>query len=176
MKNKILGREARSRGEIRKLILTFAALLILCVILQTTVFARWRWFGIIPDLTFAVVVCLACFCGAEAGAICGIAGGFLIEALGGTGLAVLPVVYFLLGYFVGYFAKKRPDDLRTYAITCASTLPVHAFVTVFYTLVNYHKITGRTFTHILLPETAALVILFACLYFPMKKLAAWVER
>ncbi len=176
MKNKILGREARSRSEIRRYVLTFAALLLVAAVLQTTVLARGRWFGIVPDLTFAVVVCLAYFCGAETGTICGIAGGFLIEALGGHGVAVLPLVYLFLGYVVGFLTQKQPKRLTLYAITGAATLPVHAVVTVFYTLVTYHKLTGYTFTHILLPETGALVILFACLYFPLGKLAAWVQR
>lgn len=176
MKNKILGREARNRSEIRRYVLTSAALLLLTVVLQTTVLARWRWFGIVPDLTFAVVVCLAYFCGAETGAICGIAGGFLIEALGGHGLAILPLVYLFLGYVIGFFAKRQPQGLRSYALIGAVTLPIHAAVTVFYTLVTYHKLTGYTFTHILLPETGALVILFALLYFPLKKLTDWVQR
>ena len=176
MKNKILGREARNRSEVRRYVLTSAALLLLTVVLQTTVLARWRWFGIVPDLTFAVVVLLACFCGAETGAICGIAGGFLIEALGGHGVSILPVVYLFLGYVIGYFTKKQTKDLRRYALICAATLPVHAVITVFYTLVTYHKLTGYTFTHILLPETAALVILFALLYFPLGKLTGWMRR
>ena len=158
MKNKILGREARNRSEIRRYVLTSAALLFVTVVLQTTVLARGRWFGIIPDLTFAVVVCLGYFYGAETGAICGIAGGFLIEALGGTGISILPVVYLFLGYVIGFFAKRQPKGISSYALISAATLPVHAIVTVFYTLVTYRKLTGYTFTHILLPETAALVI------------------
>ena len=176
MKNKILGREARSRSEIRRYVLTSALLLLVTVVTQTTVLARWRWFGIVPDLTFAVIVCLAYFRGAETGAICGIAGGFLIEALGGEGVSILPLVYLFLGYVTGFFAKRQPKGLPSYALICAATLPVHALVTVFYTLVAYRKLSGYTFTHRLLPETGALVILFLLLCFPMKKLNAWVKK
>ena len=176
MRNKILGREAQNRSQIRRYVLTATILLLVTVVVQTTILARWRWFGIVPDLTFAVVVCLAIFCGPETGAICGIAGGFLIEALGGHGVAVLPLIYLFLGYGIGCLTKTQSKRLTLYAIVGAATLPIHAMVTIFYTLINAHTLTGYTIGKVILPETAALVLLYGILYLPLRKLSERIRN
>ena len=169
----ILGRMAQNRARAWRYIVSLGLLLVVSASLQTTVLARWRLFGVIPDLTFAVVIAVACFSGRETGAILGIASGFLTEALGAQGVSILPVVWFLCGYLCGHLASRLPGGFPTYLVVAGASLPVHALTTLFYVAVTYRSLhLGATLLRVILPETGALILVFLALYFPLKFLCA----
>ena len=74
-----------------------ALLLLTLAILQTSFFGFFPLFGAVPDLVLLGVISVALMMGERAGGICGLAGGVLLDSLGGTGVALLPLFYFLLG-------------------------------------------------------------------------------
>ena len=164
----ILGRAAQSRARVWRFVVTLGLLLVVSVSLQTTVLARWRLFSVVPDLTFAVVVAVAFFCGKETGAICGIAGGFLLEALGAQGVSILPLVWFLCGYLCGHFASLFPKSIPTYLVAVGVSLPIHALTTLFYVAVTYRSLhLATTLLRVILPESGALVVTFLVVGFPL---------
>lgn len=76
-----------------------AALTILLALLQTTIFARFRPFGAIPDLMLPLVVAIGMTEGEQWGAVWGLIAAYMIESLGAGGISLLPLLYMPAGYF-----------------------------------------------------------------------------
>ena len=111
-----------SRLYLRKALLYGAACLLLGVV-QTTVLAPHAPLGVTPDLMLAFVVAIGFWDGERIGGVTGIAAGFLIDALGSTGLSLMPLCYLLIGYVSGLcagkiFSKNFPSYM-IYAMTAS---------------------------------------------------------
>ena len=86
----------RSDPRLRLPIMFVAALL-----LQTTVLARMRLFGVMPDFMLLVAVAGGITAGATRGATLGFASGMLIDLFLPTPLGLSALVFTLVGYGVG---------------------------------------------------------------------------
>jgi len=86
----------RSDPRLRLPIMFVTALL-----LQTTVLARLRLFGVMPDFMLLVAVCGGITAGATRGATIGFASGMLIDLFLSTPLGLSALVFTLVGYGVG---------------------------------------------------------------------------
>ncbi len=86
----------RSDPRLRLPIMFVAALL-----LQTTVLARMRVFGVMPDVMLLVAICGGITAGATRGATLGFASGMLIDLFLSTPLGLSALVFTLVGYAVG---------------------------------------------------------------------------
>lgn len=78
----------------------FSVLLLICALLQVSFF---KVMGTVP----AIVLCFVCGigfnCGEKVGGVCGIAGGFFIDILGGAGICISPFTFMLAGFGCGFF-------------------------------------------------------------------------
>lgn len=86
-------------------ILVFSLLVVGAAVLQTSFFGAAGFFPAAPDLLLSVIVGIAIYDGERSAAVAGIGAGFLCEALGGAGTALMPVFYLLTGYTVGIFSR-----------------------------------------------------------------------
>jgi hypothetical protein len=136
-------------------------LLLLCSLLQTTLFARFRPFGAIPDLMLTAVIAIAMLEGEKWGAIAGLFAAFLIESMGGGDLNLLPLLYMPAGYFAPivtelYFTDSAPVR---FMYSAAAGLG-RAFLTLMYLALTTADFRLGLFTmRILLPEYAATLLL-----------------
>ena len=76
-------------------------LMIAALLLQTTVLARMRLFGVMPDLMLLVAVAGGITAGSSRGAALGFASGMLIDLFLPTPLGLSALVFTLVGYGVG---------------------------------------------------------------------------
>ncbi len=106
--------ETVAKGVVCALLIVFFALL------QTTMFTRFRPFGVVPDLMLPLVIAIAMTEHERWGAICGIIAAFVIESLGGESLTLLPLLYMPCGYLCGILTVHYFRD----------ALPVRALYTV----------------------------------------------
>lgn len=173
-----LGRQARTRALIWRYCLTIGAFVLFAALLEVSLFARWKPFGAVPDLMIATVFAFSFFCGCYAGAITGIAAGVLIDALGSVGISILPVVYLLVGYVSGYYAKLlSASRYGNYLFYLLFVVLVRAAVTVLYASLNFAEIhLPEILLHAVLPEAAGTFLFGALLFFPVWALARWMER
>ncbi len=174
----IFGRLSQNRARALKFVLTETILFLAVILLQTTLFARIRLFGAVPDLCFITLILISYFCGKEVGAITGIAAGFAVDALGSVGISLLPVLYLFCGYLFGYFTRAiYPKRYLSYLIVLAAAIPVKMVITFVYICINYQtihllEIMGR----ILLPEAAATALFATVLYFPVRRICVFMNR
>ena len=148
------------------------------ILLQTTLFAQYRIFGAVPDLCYGSLLLVAYFCGKETGAITGIAAGFAVEALGSVGISLLPVFYLFCGYVCGYFTRAIvPRRFSAFAAVLGVALPVRAAITLVYMSLTYsHVNLPQLLVRNILPEMLATALFAAAIYWPIKKICAWMEK
>ncbi len=87
-------------------ILVYGLPLFLLIVAQCTLFARLSVFGAIPDLALAATVTIAIKDGERAGAVFGIASGFLTCALGGGGAYLYIIFSFAAAYGAHLLASR----------------------------------------------------------------------
>ncbi len=148
---------------IRAIICT--VLIVLFAMLQTTVFARFKPFGAIPDLMFALTVAIAFSEGEKWGGICGLICAVVIDALGGYGITFLPLIYVAAGILCGYLVRDFFSN---------TALPRIAVITLFtvgrsvVSLVSASFLVNITFieilTQIVIPEYFSTVLMSAPVY------------
>ncbi len=174
----ILGRNAQTRKQSVRYVVVISLLLLLLSVIQLSFFGRFRIFGAIPDLVIAAVLCIGFFTGPYTGAVSGIGAGFLIDALGTSGISVMPLCYLPVGYLIGYFARKDMQrGFLQYLIYLAITLAYRAVITMLYAWI---VVGSQSFASLLvgavLPELFGTALAGLALYFPMRLLCGWLEN
>lgn len=127
---------------------------ILAALLQTTVFGKFNLFGAVPDLMITSVIVLAMIEGERWGAVFGLVAGYVIDALGSTGLSLMPLVYMLFGYICGiltvYYLKNSIQVWGVFMIAAAAGRGVVSLIYIL-ALYSYYPI-DQAFSEIIFPE------------------------
>ncbi len=132
----------------------YALMSLFLILMRTTFFARFRPFGSSPDILIVAVAVIAFFEGKRAGAIYGVAIGFIADALGGVGVILLPLAYMLVGYICGVVATEyyRRSVLLFLIFDLAASI-VRMFVSLLYMLLVWHTVDlSVVIPGVLLPE------------------------
>lgn len=87
-------------------IIIYGAVIFLLTVFQTTVASRFGFFGTTPALALALTCGAACFENERTGAVVGLSAGFCADALGNSGISLLPIIYVLVGWFGAGLAEK----------------------------------------------------------------------
>lgn len=173
----ILGHRAQTKARVIRYTVLVGLVLILSAILQVSLFSRFRLLGAVPDLMIVSVLCIAFFCGRYAGAVTGIAAGFLIESIGSSGISILPLCYFLSGYLVGHYARASQKNYPVYLIYLGCILLIRATVTVLYACMTYRNVNlPLIFLQSVLPEALVTAIAGCALYFPYLLFCRFLEK
>lgn len=140
-------------------------LIILFAMLETTVFSRFKPFGAIPDLMFALTVAIAFSEGEKWGGVCGIISAVIIDALTGVFFSLLPILYMMAGVLCGYLVRDFFSN---------TALPRVAVITLFtvgrsvVTLISAVTVTDAPISEIMLdmviPEYFSTVLMSAPVY------------
>ena len=148
--------EAIIRGLVCLVLISFFALL------QTTLFARFRPFGAVPDLMLPLVVAIAMIAREKWGAVSGIVAAFLIESLGGATVTVLALLYMPVGYICGlltvYYFR---DGFAVRALYTVVTAVAKGLLNLVILALSMPSVSLPTaFLYVLIPEFFA-TLLFA---------------
>ena len=114
----------------------------LLVILQVSVIGRIGFFGAVPDILLSYVVTLALTGKSmhrwRIAAVSGLAAGFLADVLGGVGLGVLTLFYFLVGACLPHLLRRGfrgiHEELLFFLTFLAPVTLLRTGVTLLYTL------------------------------------------
>lgn len=137
------------------------ALIVLCALLQTTVFARFRPFGAIPDLMLPLVIAIAMTEGERWGAVCGVIAAFIIESLGADTISLLPLLYMPAGYLCPIITELYLTDTVPVRLiyTAVSTLGRSVISLLYLALTAEHFDLPALFAGVILPEYASAFLM-----------------
>ena len=141
----------------------FGVFIIFFSIIQTTLFARFRPFGVVPDLLLPFVVAVGISERERWGAVVGLISAFVIDALGGTTLMLLPLLYVPAGFICGILTTYRfRDSFSVIAVYTLITSFLRSFISMIIAFNTIHRITfGETLLNIALPEFFVNIIFAA---------------
>ena len=72
---------------------------------QICIFPRFKFFGTVADAMLCTVVIVAFLSNEKEASLFAFFGGIVIEAMGSTGISLLPLIYFITAYFLGSAAR-----------------------------------------------------------------------
>ena len=131
------------------------------IALQTTVLARFplpfSWCGpAAPSLALLLVLAVGFRMGEQEGSVCGLAVGWLCDAVGSRDVMLLPLLYFLCGWAAGMIGRRR----------LAHNLPSFLVFSLFGSLIEagYKYLLAAADTRSLPPLAWALQALFPPLF------------
>jgi rod shape-determining protein MreD len=89
---------------------TTACGILLCLLLQMTIFHWWRIWGVKPDLVMVWTVLVGLLCGQPAGIAAGVIGGILVDIQVGRFLGLSTATGLLVGWLGGQVGKRAFRD------------------------------------------------------------------
>ena len=102
-----MGIGAENEGKVTlKKIISYSVAVFLLAVFQSSVGSRVGLFSTTPAFTLILTALASMFEDRKTGAVVGLAGGFLTDALGGSGFSLLPFFYTLTGWFLGEICER----------------------------------------------------------------------
>ena len=162
-------RPESSRQLVIRRTLVFSPVVFLLAVAQCSFFAQLTFLSSVPDLMLGFIVAVAMLDSQKSAAVCGIGAGFVIDAIGASGLSFSPLFYMLCGVLCALLAKKMLSGFLSFAVILA----VFSAFKMLFTLFNVLYLTSnaslwRTFANILLPEAITTLIICLPIFFIVK--------
>ena len=158
------------RPETVKRIVIYGVLLLALSVLQCSFFARLRFLPATPDLMLGAVVGILLLDSDHAAMIAAVAGGFLLDAVGGVGVSFSPLLYFVVVATMSLLARKVIPGWFSFLALLAPSLLFRAGVTalgLWLTLDSFS--VSLALRRVLLPE-ALMTFSFGILVYALVRL------
>lgn len=84
--------------------------LIICYILQSSVFINLSFVAVIPDLVMVIVVTMAYMRGSNAGILYGFCAGLLLDVVNGNHFGLYALLYLCIGFLCGFANRFYRKD------------------------------------------------------------------
>ena len=160
--------ESKSQLLLRRS-LVFAPVIFIIAVIQCSFFAQLKILPAVPDLVLGLIVAIAMLDSQRAAVVCGIGAGFVIDAIGSSGLSLSPFFYMLIGALCGALAKKMLPRFISWVVNLLIFSAAKSVLTV----LNVLYLPGGfsfsdTLMGILLPEFICTFIICLPIYFIVK--------
>lgn len=148
----------------RSIVLTI--LILICFVLQCTVFRSLSFNGIIPNLLIVLTSSFGFMRGERAGLIVGFFCGLLSDIFFGNILGFYALIYMYIGFVNGKFCRIfYPEDIKLpIALIVVSDLTYGIICYLLQFLLRGRFEFTYYFTHVILPETVYTIIVTMLLY------------
>ena len=143
-----------------------ALLIIICFILQNTIFQTLALASISPNLLVILTSSIGLMRGKKEGMLVGFFCGFMVDIFYGDLFGFYALVYMYIGYLSGFFNKIFYDDdiklpmLLISASEFLYSLIVYVFLFMFRTIFEF----GYYLIHIIIPELVYTIVVTLFLY------------
>ncbi len=160
----------------RKIAVTF--LIIVCYLLQTTLFQALSFANISPNLLIIVASCFGFMRGKKEGMYIGFFCGLIIDIFFGKLFGFYALIYMYIGYLNGFFHKLFfPEDIKLPILLITISDLVYnmmIFITMF--LLRNRLDLPYYFIHVMLPEAIYTVLVTILIYRFISKLNQKLEE
>ena len=159
----------------RKIILTI--IVILCFLLQSTVFQALSFASIAPNLLIILTASFGFMRGRKEGMLIGFFSGLLLDIFFGSVLGFYALLYMYVGYINGFFQKIFfPEDIKLPIILIsASDVVCNLFVYFFQFLFRGQFAFSYYLINIIIPELVYTILVMIFQYFILLKINQKLE-
>lgn len=153
-------------------------IIVLCFLLQSTLFQAWAFASISPNLLIVVTSSFGFMRGRKEGMWIGFFCGLLLDIFFGSVIGFYALVYMYIGYLNGFFRKRFfPEDIKLPIILIsASDLAYSLMVYLFLFLLRRKFQFPYYLLHIILPELVYTIVVTVFLYFIILKINQKLEE
>lgn len=157
---------------------TVAIIIIICFLLQTTVFQVLTFASISPNLLIVVVSAFGFMRGKKEGMFIGFFSGLLVDLFFGNVLGFYSLLYMYIGYVNGFFRSIFfPEDIKLpMLLISASDLVYNLCVYFFMFLFRKQFAIGYYLIHLMIPELVYTLVITIVLYLIILKINQWLEK
>ena len=158
--------------------ITVFLMIVVCFILQNTVFQTLALASISPNLLVVLTASLGLMRGKREGMLVGFFCGFMIDIFYGNLFGFYALVYLCIGYISGFFNKIFfDDDIKLpMLLISGSELLYSLIVYVFMFLIRTRFEFGYYFVHIIIPELVYTIVVTLFLYRIINSINRKLER
>lgn len=149
-----------------KRIFICAMIILLCFLLETTIFQNLALASVIPNTLIIITSSFGFMRGKKEGLLIGFACGLLKDIMCGDLVGFYALVYMLIGYANGFFKSVFYDeDIKLpLALIAASELLYSLIIYVCMFMLNSDFNFGYYFGHIIMPELVYTILITIVLY------------
>lgn len=157
--------------------ITVLLMIVLCFLLQNTLFSALAFANISPNLLVVLVSSFGFMRGRKEGMWIGFICGLLLDIFFSNVIGFYTLVYMYIGYINGLFRKRfYPDDVKLPMILiAASDLSCNLLVYFFLFLMRGNFHFGYYLLHIMIPELVYTILVTIFLYFVILKVNQKLE-
>ena len=147
----------------------YAPATFLLAVIQCSFFSQLSFLPATPDLILGLIVGIAMLDSQKAAAVTGVGAGFVIDAIGSSGLSLSPLFYLFVGALCGAFAKKMLPSFISWLVS----LFVFSLFKSILTILNVLYISNdppfiKMLTELLIPEIISTFIICIPIFFIVK--------
>ena len=159
----------------RKIVI--AIIIIICFVLQSTMFKALSIASISPNLLIIVTSSFGFMRGKKEGLLVGFFSGFLIDLFYGGMLGFYAMIYMYLGYINGLFHKIFfPEDIKLPMILITASDFVCSLLVYFFQFLLRRRFAFDYYMiHIIIPELVYTIVITVFLYFILLKINQKLE-
>lgn len=159
----------------RKIVI--AITIIICFILQSTLFQTLSFASISPNLLIVVTAAFGFMRGKKEGMFVGFFCGLIMDIFFGSVLGFYALVYMYIGFLNGIFKKIfYPEDIKLPVFLIATSNVVVNIIIYFVQFLFRGRFElGYYLIHIIIPELVYTLILGVVIYFILLKVNQWLE-
>lgn len=156
---------------------TVFIIIIICYLLQTTLFQALSFASIAPNLLIIIVSAFGFMRGKKEGLFIGFFCGLLLDIFGGSILGFYALLYMYIGYLNGYFRKMfYPEDIKLPMLLIAgSDIGCNLFIYFFLFLFRNRYDFRYYFLHLMIPELVYTMLITIFLYMIILKINQRLE-
>lgn len=153
-------------------------IIIICFLLQSTVFKALSFASISPNLLIVVVSSFGFMRGRKEGMYIGLICGLLLDIFFGQIFGFYTLLYMVIGYVNGMFRKIfYPDDIKLPMVLILGSDFVLNFIIYLLLFLPRKKTNlGYYILHIMIPEMVYTLVITIALYFIILKINQHLER
>lgn len=142
-------------------------IIVICFLLQSTLFQIWTFASISPNLLVVVTSSFGFMRGRKEGMWIGFFCGLLLDIFFGNVVGFYALLYMYIGYINGMFRKRFfPEDIKLPIILIsASDFVCNLLIYIFLFLMRGRFQFGYYLIHIILPELVYTILITVFLYF-----------
>lgn len=157
--------------------ITVFFIIVVCFLLQTTLFQALSFASIAPNLLIVVVSSFGFMRGRKEGMWIGLFSGLLVDVFFGSVIGFYALIYMYIGYINGFFRKIFfPEDIKLPLILIsASDFGYNILVYFFLFFLRGKFQFGYYILHIMIPELVYTTVITIALYFVILKINQKLE-
>ena len=159
-------------GEKRMLlrrIIVYSILFFILGIVQCSFFARLKPFGATPNIVLGAVCAVIMLDNKKSAAICAIAAGYFIDALGAIPPSFSPLILLLSVAILGKVSDKMMPQFASFSVLMLPTIVLNAVFTYITSWINLRTVpSSSTIISVILPEMLSTLVFCLPIYFIVK--------